>query len=174
MKFIHFIIASLICYSTLYAQKNVEFEKANFKSDVAGLKTALRNLQEGDFKYNTNLYNDALIKYLSANKFNPNNADLNAKIGDCYLHSSDKSKATDYFKKAYSLSRDIDGYYLFSMGKAYHINEEFDNAIKYYRLAKSKGSRLDKNITAKADKKIKDCTYAKKLIQTPINVKIEN
>ena len=174
MRFIYSILIFLFSCANLYAQKNIAFEKANFKSDVSGLKEALRNIQEGDFKYNTYLYGEALTKYLAANKFNPNNAELNAKIGDCYLHSSDKSKATEYFKTAYSLSKELDGYYLFSMGKAYHINEEFDEAIKYYRLAKSKGSRMDRDISSKADKNSKDCTYAKKLIESPINVKIEN
>ena len=89
-----------IAFSTiLFAQKNVAFEKGNFKSDAAGFKEAYKALQAGDAKYYTFFYSKALDEYLKANKFNPNNAELNAKIGDCYLNSSDKAKATDYFKK---------------------------------------------------------------------------
>ena len=59
MRFIYSILIFLFSCANLYAQKNIAFEKANFKSDVSGLKEALRNIQEGDFKYNTYLYGEA-------------------------------------------------------------------------------------------------------------------
>jgi outer membrane protein OmpA-like peptidoglycan-associated protein len=170
------IVFTLLFYfnSGLNAQNNIEFTKANFKSDVAGFKTATKHLQEGNTNYYRLFYKKALDEFLAANKFNPNNAELNAKIGDCFLNSTDKSKAIEYFKKSYSLSRELDGYYLFLMAKAYHINNNFDNAIKYYRLSKTKKSKIDPRYVNNVGKKIKECTYAKDLIKTPINVKIEN
>ena len=68
----------------------------------------------------------------------------------------------------------IDGYYIFMMAKAYHINNKFNDAIKYYRLSKTKKSTFDPRVLKEVDKKVKECTFAKKLIKTPINVKIEN
>lgn len=174
MKLLSLIISLFLTCNFLIAQSNVEFEKSNFKSDIPGLKQALKDLQEGNFYYNTNIFSKALEKFLSANKFNPNNADLNSKIGDCYFHSDNKSTAIDFLKKSYTLSKDMDGYFLFILGKSYHIKNDFSEASKYYKLAKIKKSRIDPDIYNKADKKIKECTYAEKLIQTPINVKIEN
>lgn len=156
------------------SQGNTAFTKSNFKSDPSGFKEAYKALQEGDSKYYSYFFTDALENYLIANAFNPNNAELNAKIGDCYIRSSDKSKATEYFKKAYSLSKDLDGYYFFMMAKSFHINNDFTEAIKYYKLSKQKKSKIDNNISTKADKKIRECTYAKKLVETPINAKIES
>ncbi|MCB9336001.1 MAG: OmpA family protein [Flavobacteriales bacterium] len=174
MRLFYIILFSLFFYLNCFSQGNVAFEKSNFKSNPTGLKAAIISIKEGDFKYNTHLYNEALEKYLSANQFNPSNAELNAKIGDCYLHTSEKSKAIDYFKKAYELDKNIDGYYIYSYAKSYHINEEFDEAIKLYRTAKSKGSNFDRDLSANCDHKIKECTFAKKLVTTPVNVKIEN
>ncbi len=174
MRLFYIILFSLFFYLNCFSQGNVAFEKSNFKSNPTGLKAAIISIKEGDFKYNTHLYNEALEKYLSANQFNPSNAELNAKIGDCYLHTSEKSKAIDYFKKAYELDKNIDGYYIYSYAKSYHINEEFDEAIKLYRAAKSKGSNFDRDLSANCDYKIKECTFAKKLVTTPVNVKIEN
>ncbi|MCB0401114.1 MAG: PD40 domain-containing protein [Flavobacteriales bacterium] len=175
MRILYFL-SFLILTQVSVAQQNVEFTKANFKSEPGGLKDALKAIQEGDAKYYNYFYADAIPFYQKAQKFNPNNGELNAKIGDCYLNSSEKAKAADYLKKATSLDKNLDGYYFFATGKALHISNQFDEAVKYYKSAKSKGSKLkaDMNISALADHKIKECTQAKKLTAAPINVKIES
>jgi outer membrane protein OmpA-like peptidoglycan-associated protein len=165
-------IVLLVLNLHVNAQENVAFTKSNFKNDVSGFKIATKKLYEANVKYNTLLYGQALGKYLEVNKFNPNNAELNAKIGDCYLNSSDKTKAIGYFKKAFELDKNLDGYYVFLMGKTYHINNDFDEAIKFYRLSKTNKSKMTGAYVGSVDKKIKECTYAKKLIKTPINVEI--
>jgi outer membrane protein OmpA-like peptidoglycan-associated protein len=160
--------------TNLFGQKNIEFSKANFKNNITGFKAASKHLQEGNNKYFTSSYEKALAEYLAANKFNPNNAGLNAKIGDCYLNSAEKSKGIDYFKKAYELDKNLDGYYIYKMASAYHFDNKFDEAIKYYKLAKVNKNKIDNRVIEKIDKKIKECFVAKKLIQTPVNVKIDN
>lgn len=171
-KILIVIVTAFLC-SVAFAQ-NVEFTKSNFKSDASGFKEAYKHLQEGNSNYYTSFYTKALDSYLAANKFNPNNAELNAKIGDCYMHSPDKSKASAYFDKAYKLSKNLDGYYYFMMGKSYHFTNKFDEAIKYYKFSKTKKSKINGNISSEADKKIKECNYAKKLISTPVNVEIKS
>lgn len=173
MRKILIVITIALFYSVTFAQ-NVDFVKSNFKSNPDGFKTAYKQLQEGDSKYYTSFYTKALDSYLAANKFNPNNAELNAKIGDCYMHSPDKSKASKYFDKAYELSKNLDGYYYFMMGKSYHFVNKFDAAIKYYKFSKTKKSKINPSINSEADKKIKECNYAKKLISTPVNVEIKS
>ncbi len=173
MRKLLIVITTVLFCGIAFAQ-NVEFNKSNFKSDPKGFKEAYKALQEGDLHYLRNFYSKALEEYLKANKFNPNNAELNAKIGDCYMGSSDQLQAQQYFKKAFSLSKDLDGYYYFMAGKSYHINNEFDNAIKHYKIAKTKKSRMDNNLSTKTSKKIKECENAKKLVASPKNVKIES
>src|ERR1035437_9558214 len=81
-------ILSIFFFQSSFSQ-NVEFEKANFKGNKDGLKEAIEQVKEGDdaFSEGTTFYKKALAPYLLANKFNPNNALLNFRIGNCYLYS---------------------------------------------------------------------------------------
>ena len=166
------IIVIFNCLGVL-GQSNVEFSKANFKSDAKGLKEAQKNIQLGDANYFRFFYSKALDSYLSAQKFNPNNAELNAKIGHCQLKSSDRSEALAYLQKAFKLDSKMDGYFVFLLGNAYHLNNEFDEAMKHYKIAKTNGSKIEPSLSSLADKKIAECTSGKKLIKLPVNVKIE-
>lgn len=174
MKKVGLIIIFIGVYCFGFGQTNVEFSKANFKSKPTELKEALKNIQAGDVNYFKYLYGKALDSYISANKFNPNNAELNAKIGDCYLNSSDRSEALNYLKKAYQLDSKIDGYYIFLLGKAHHLNNDFDDAIKYYKIAKTSGSKIQPDLSPMVDKKNAECASGKKLVKLPVNVKIES
>ena len=155
-------------------QTNTAFSKANFKSNPTGLKEAQKNILTGDLNYYKFLYRKALDSYIPANKFNPNNAELNAKIGHCHLKSSDRSEALDFLKKAFKLDPQIDGYYVYLLGNAYHLNNEFDDAIKHYKIAKTNGSKMEPQLNTMADKKIAECTSGKKIVKVPVNVKIES
>ena len=176
MRLTILILNLFLLGNSIIAQKNVEFEKSNFKSNTSGFKTAVKHLNEGNTKYFSLFYNKALNEYLAANKFNPNSSELNARIADCYLNSADKSKAVQYFEKAYLLNKDLDGFYIYMMAKAYQFDQKFDKAIKFYKLSKSKKHKIivREHPSNDADKKIAACIYAKKLIQSPLNVKIDN
>lgn len=174
MRKIVLFILFIGCYVISNGQTNTEFSKANFKSNPTELKEAQKNILAGDLNYYKLLYGKALESYIPANKFNPNNADLNAKIGHCYLKSSNRSEALSYLKKGYKLDSKMDGYFVYLLGNAYHLNNEFDEAIKYYKLAKTNGSKMEGQLASMADKKIAECTSGKKIVKVPVNVKIES
>lgn len=174
MRKIVFFILFIGCIVISNGQTNTEFSKANFKSNPTELKEAQKNILAGDLNYYKLLYGKALELYIPANKFNPNNADLNAKIGHCYLKSSNRSEALNYLKKGYKLDSKMDGYFVYLLGNAYHLNNEFDEAIKYYKLAKTNGSKMEAQLASMADKKIAECTSGKKIVKVPVNVKIES
>jgi outer membrane protein OmpA-like peptidoglycan-associated protein len=174
MRRIVLIILFIGFYVISNGQTNTEFSKANFKSKPTELKEAQKNILTGDMNYYKLLYGKALDTYIPANKFNPNNAELNAKIGHCYLKSSNRSEALGYLKKAFKLDPQMDGYFIYLLGNAYHLNNEFDEAIKNYKLAKTNGSKMEPQLSSMADKKIAECTSGKKLVKTPVNVKIES
>ena len=156
-----------------FGQKYVAFTKSNFKSNLSEFKVAIKQYQNGDSKYFGGKYRDAIEQYLLANQFNPNNSELNAKIGDCYMYLSDLKKATNYLSKAYSLNKELDGYYIYQLARAYHLQNDFENAIKQYLLSKKTKNKINPRIVGGIDKKIKECNTAKKIIKSPINVKIE-
>lgn len=171
-KLIIISVLLINCFISI-GQNNVEFNKNNFKNDSKGLKEAIKNVQMGDANYFKLFYAKALENYMTAQHFNPNNAELNAKIGHCHLKSSDRSLALTYLQKAYKLDSKMDGYFIYLLGYAHHLNNEFDEAMKYYKLAKTNGSKIEPNLSSMVDKKIAECTSGKKLIKLPVNVKIE-
>jgi outer membrane protein OmpA-like peptidoglycan-associated protein len=167
------IISILIVSAQFLIGQNIPFDKTNF-SDKEGLKAALKNIQEGDAFYFSNIYSKALEKFSEANTFNPKNAELNSKIGDCYLHTGEYKKAQNSLEKAYQLNPDMDGFFLYLLGKTYHVNNNFESAIDLYKKAKSKGSKLNSSALESASKKIEECEFGKDLVASSVKVIITN
>ena len=168
------ICITLLFISTLLeAQQNIEFTKANFSSNKSGLKEANKNIQLGDSYYLAGDYLKymAIDYYLKANAFNPSNALLNFKLGDCYLNSPNKYKSLDFLKKAYQLDPNVDAEITFFLGEAYHLNHDFDDAIKYYSLYKAVPI---KEVGFDPDKRIAECNQGKILVANPVRALIEN
>lgn len=172
--YLKILFVACMFVSLLANGQDVEFKKANFKSNPTGFKNALKHLQAGDMYYMNHLYSKALDEYLAANAFNSESAELNGKIGDCYLYSSHKEKSLDFLVKAYKLNKTIDGYYVFLLGRSYHMLEQFENAITYYNKSKTLKSSIDSKLLEKATKAIEECKAGELLIKKPINVEIVN
>lgn len=163
----------LLGFLSLQAQQNTDFNKQNFPNDKKGLKEAVQNIETGDnYFYNADytMY-IAIDYYLKANAFNPNNASLNFKLGICYLNSPNKFKSLDFLRKAYQLDPAIDQHIAFNLGEAYHLNHDFDNAIKYYSMYKGV---KEKKPGYDPDKRITECNEGKRLVANPVRVNIEN
>jgi outer membrane protein OmpA-like peptidoglycan-associated protein/tetratricopeptide (TPR) repeat protein len=175
MKLAHYIISSLIFLApfTLSFAQEVEFNKSNFNNSDA-FKEAMKEIKQGDALYFRFRYEEALQHYMKAQNFNPKSSELNAKIGNCYLNSADKAKATPYLEEALKLKNDLDGFYVFLLAKAYHLENRFDEAIKTYKDAEQRGSKVNPTGIDDVPKRIKECENGKKLIGSPVNVTLEN
>ena len=146
MKKITYIITLVLLASIVKAQ-NTPFDKKIFKERKDEYKVAKRNLDEGNELYDLHpstyidvndpifvtrkrYYTLALPFFFNANKFNPNNAELNYKLGRCYLMSSAaKDKCIDHFLKAVKLEPYISQDLHYHLGIGYHLTMEFDKAI---------------------------------------------
>ncbi|RSK51347.1 OmpA family protein [Hymenobacter rigui] len=162
--------------ATLLAQ-DVEFSKDRFGNDKEGLKAALREIKLGDEFYDSDpaRYEQALPHYLSAQKFNPNNAQLNYKIGDSYLHSGFKPRALEYLQKAYQLNPDVDPRIHYALGRGLHLNGKWDEAIaEYKRATPASGTKNTTAFTQDIQKKIRECENGRKLAARPTRVFIDN
>ncbi len=176
LKKIIFIL-SIIISTSAFAQ-NVEFTKENFKDDKDGLKEAKKNLEKGDefFAMATVFYKQALDPYyLAAQKFNPNNALLNYKIGKCYLYSNYKLKSIPFLEKAIQLNPSVDPQVHYLLGKAYHLNMEWDKAIKEFQTFQQtlKGEELAL-LMGDVNVHISQCLTGKEMVKNPIRVFIDN
>ncbi len=176
MKKIYTLLA-LIITANIFAQ-NIEFTKDNFKDNKDGLKEAKNNIDKGDelFALATVFYKQALDPYyLSAQKFNPNNALLNYKIGKCYLYSNYKLKSIPFLEKALQLNPAVDPQIHYLLGKAYHLNMEWDKAIKSFQTFQQtlKGEELAL-MMGEVNVHISQCLTGKEMVKNPVRVFIDN
>jgi outer membrane protein OmpA-like peptidoglycan-associated protein/tetratricopeptide (TPR) repeat protein len=178
MKKIYFVIIAVLLISNIsgFAQ-NVAFDVDNFRGKEADFYKARSDYKKGNkyFDMGKTMYVTALKHFLDANNFNPNCADLNLKIGLCYLKTVQKPKSIAYFEKAISLDAKIDPKIKYYIAQAYHLNLEFDKAITFFQdykatLSPSEIAEEGKDI----DKRIAECRTAKEIIKTPARVFIDN
>lgn len=171
------VIVFSLFISHLSIAQNVEFDKDNFKDNKDALKAAKNSLEEGDIFYQQGYiyYKQALDHYLKANAFNPNNAVLNFKIGQCYLYSNDKLKSIPFLEKAFKLNPLVDPDIRYSLGKAYHLDMQWDKSITEFTAYKLTIKQKEyPAIYADVEKHIEECTFGKVLVQKPIRVFIDN
>lgn len=184
MKVRLYVIVMLILVmpnSNLFGQQQVEINKKEFKHSKNGYKEALNSIKKADSYYQIGIpgaYRIALKDYLEAYTYNQNNAELNYKIGACYLHSTEKSRALSFLQKAYKEKEDVSPDITYLLGWALHLNYDMDDAIDFFNKFKKDQELLPKknqlSILSTVDKKIKECETAKKLINEPIRVFIDN
>jgi outer membrane protein OmpA-like peptidoglycan-associated protein len=176
---IAFTLVVLVIGSAVFGQ-NVLFEKDNFPNDKEGYKNAVKNIKEGDriFEDDRRAYfNLAIPYYLSAQEFNPDNADLNYKLGVCYLFSSQKRKSLPYLTKSYELDPRLDPYNIhYLLGWADQLNSNWDSAIAKFEkqlsvLTESGGEQIE---FQKVQKRLEEVKYGKELEKTPVRVWVDN
>ena len=175
LRFLFFIC--FIFLNHLVFSQNVEFSKDAFPDKKEELKKAKENIVQGDKIYEMGeaFYSQAIEPYLQAHNFNPNNANLNFKLGKCYLNSNFKQKALAHLEKARNLDKKVDPDIDFYLGKAYHLEKEWDKAIShFYNFQKNMTSDTDPSLVNESDKEIKECKNGKELSLKPVRVKIEN
>ena len=167
------VFQSLYCFA-----QNIEFTKGNFKSDLNGLKTAQKNIVQGNeyFTERKGGYQLALGFYLKANEFNPNNAELNYKIGVCYLNGYTKDKAYPFLKKASELNPKVADDIYFQLGKALQNDLRFDEAMDSYIIYKSicRNNKNYPEIEKLLNKKIDECKNGFILANTTVKGQIIN
>ncbi len=172
-----FTLLVLLLTVNVFAQ-NVEFEKEFFKDNKDGLKEAKRNIEAGDkfFEQGSVFYRQAIDPYLLANKFNPNNAMLNYKIGKSYLYSNYKLKSIPYLEKALQLNPNVDPQIHLVLAKAYHLDMQWDKAIEEFKLFERTLTNLSefKELIEDIAKQKEECLIGKELIKNPIRVFIDN
>lgn len=163
----------LLIITALYS--TIAFSQESFKQTFVDAN----NLME-DFQYGTaiSLWQKLLIEQ-------PDNFNVNFKIGVCYLNSPNhKKKSLDHLKIAAQGSvpnydpfthteknSPVEAY--FYLGDAYHINYDFDKAIYYYNAFKEKITKKH-FLFDEVDHRIEQCNYAKNAVANPVNIIVNN
>jgi len=179
-------LALILFCGGAFAQ-DVEFKASNFKDDKEGFKAAIEAITAGDpfldagneaialVNSTKDNFQKALQYYVKAQKFNPNSAELNMKIGNCYLYTNEKYKSIEFIQKAYELNTDVSPMLYFYLGQTAQLGGKFDEAIKHYKYfeenTKSKYLEEYKRITTKFKK---ECKYGKKFVADPVRAWCDN
>jgi len=128
---------------------------------------------QADQFYKFGAFDQALTIYLEEHKQDPLNAELNYRIGYCYLETSiDKKKSIPYLEFAMGQGYDDTEIYL-EMGQAYMHAHRFGEALEQMEEYKRKVAK-DADKTTIADKYISFCNNAKNLTANPLNVSFVN
>lgn len=123
-------------------------------------------------------FKEALKLLEAANKFNPNNADLNWMIAFSKFHiNSGSDESLKYFEKAYQLAPKVYAELPYYAGWAYHLLAKWDDAIKYYNLYLAwlkTQSKVPAYKLEDVNKKIEECKSGKALMAKPQRVFVDN
>ncbi len=113
---------------------------------------------------------DALTVYKKLMEKDPKNIDYPYKAGLCVLFTErDKSEAIKYLEKAVERKSDPDA--VFYLGKAYHYNLKFDEALDAFNkyITEGQGTKIHE-----VDREMQMVKNAQKMLQSPIDVIFEN
>lgn len=140
-------------------------------------KVNLKKLEKQADKFlATEAWHRALPLLLQLDSLDPTNKDFNFKTGRCYYHTVDKNKSLNYFKIAEANSdpsEELDFY----LGRAYHFNNRFDEAIKYYEKFRQDLINLNKTTDSRykeVERYIENCEVGKQLIKDSVTLEIVN
>jgi hypothetical protein len=128
----------------------------------------------------------ALAFFKEAYKVDSTNANINYKMGVCFLNTaSDKQQALRYLRIASrGISRNYDPYdthvkkapenTYYYLAQAYHYNYKFDSAIQFFQSYRSLLGDRDPQTTKDIDMRINWATNAKEFMASPLPVTIVN
>ncbi|MCX6181269.1 MAG: OmpA family protein [Bacteroidetes bacterium] len=139
-------------------------------------------IKKADTEFDRENYSVALSEYLEIYKTDSLNANLQYKIGECYLHSArEKGRAIPYLEQAVqkiskkynttsTKEKNAPSTAYLLLGNAYQKNYQFDMAISMYE------SYLNDvpADSAYSNRLIDQCIYAKILIANPVDLIVAN
>lgn len=180
---ISIFIFTILCQNAkvLYSQQLVEVVKKEFDVGKEGLRQAMDQISKGDeiyFEGYTNTFRSAIEYYLKAYSYNKNNAELNYKLGVCYVYSQEKNKALSFLERAKELKPTVasDLNYFLALANQYSYN--FEKAISIYKVFAAEYNESDKKSRDKkqsfdVNKRINECEAGLKLLANPQRVFID-
>jgi hypothetical protein len=144
-----FFLSVLLCSFSAFSQGKTE-------DDLK--KQAAQAFEDDDYATGFKLYSTLVANY-------PKDPSYNYRLGVCMLYSDpNKKKCMQYLKFAVDHVKDAEKEAFFYYGKAYHLNFQFDDAIKYYSLYKESGASSSKQKKLSVDHEIQCCKNGKRLL----------
>jgi hypothetical protein len=144
-----FLLGILFCSFSAFSQGKTE-------DDLK--KQAAQAFEDEDYATGFRLYSTLVANY-------PKDPSHNYRLGVCMLYSDpNKKKCMQYLKFAVDHVKETEKEVFFYYGKAYHLNFQFDDAIKYYNLYKESGASSSMQKKLSVDHEIQCCKNGKRLL----------
>jgi outer membrane protein OmpA-like peptidoglycan-associated protein len=133
-----------------------------------------KKIKKADAFLNIKDYAQALPLYLELDRTAPKDPQTSYAIGTCYFNMpGDILKSIPYFETAVqSKDPNIPPRAYFNLGKAYHLNNDFDKAIEQFNYYKTVAKEAEK--LAEATRQIQFCNNAKILSKAEAMVFVQN
>ncbi len=136
---------------------SVNFSFAQVKNEAELKKQADKDFENEDYNLAYKLYAQLVSLY-------PRDPEYNYRLGVCMLYTEpDKKKPFSYLKIATSNTKDAPKEAKFYLAKTYHMNYQFDEAIKLYNEYKQIGSSSSIK-KLQVDREIESCKNGKRLL----------
>ncbi len=110
-------------------------------------------------------YIEATPYYLRLLAIQPRDHNFNYHYGACLLHNSGKTQDVFKYLNYAVTDPNVDAQANYFLGKAYHLNYQFNDAIKYYKIYQTKAADKAKP-SFDVKRQIEMCENGKKLITT--------
>lgn len=168
----------LLSVSQLWGQKR--------KTASAGHTTLKEYFEDAQYFYDMGDYREALFNFLKLWEAQPDNANINYRVGMCYLNiPGEESKAIPYFEKAVKkITVEYDKnsfeenraplYTYYYLGEAYRLNNQPDKALEMYNRFRNHPAFENRYNARMVDEQIGLCERAKIIYSNPLPVTFEN
>jgi outer membrane protein OmpA-like peptidoglycan-associated protein len=100
-------------------------------------------LKKANELYKSEHFRNAIPYYEEVLKSQPDNAEALFKSGVCYLNRFSKEKALENILKAFEKDSSVSKHIRYWMGRAYHLNYRFDEALLSYSIYKNSLRKKD-------------------------------
>ena len=100
-------------------------------------------LKKADGFFDQEDYHTAGAQYEQILRSFPNSGIAKFKAGVCYLYTGQADRGLGYIREARQLPLEVDPYYYFWLGKAFHLNMRIDSALINYRRYLSTAPKTD-------------------------------
>ncbi len=173
--------SKLLCFSLIF------FLVSLLSGLAQGEEILEENFSDGEYFLAYGDYTESLFYFKKVYvRGHKENANINYRIGLClvkidgkktdaipYLENAIKDVTLEYNEGSFKETKaPIDAY--FHLGRAYHINNEIDKAIKTYKKYLTLLPENDVMGKQYTNKEIKACKVAKEFISNPVDIELEN
>ncbi|MFL5731430.1 MAG: hypothetical protein ACJ75J_18215, partial [Cytophagaceae bacterium] len=115
----------------------------------------------------------ALDLFLKAYEKDPENLEINFKLGKLYLETIYRYKSLPYLEKVYAKNPSYDKELNKHLGYAYQFNHIFDKAKEHYALCRTTLPKEDPFIQS-IPRKLMECDNGKEFVSHPVDAQIVN